>query len=133
PTISLLALAPALLSTALHAQAAAPAPAAQTTDTKQPLAVLYVGSAEGPRTANLVDFLQRHFARVGTAGYPTVDAKQADAYAVGVPDAEMHPKENSIGIGPQPKLPADYARATVLVNGPGVIVAQQLGSKIDWY
>lgn len=46
----------------------------------------------------------------------------------------MNPSENSIGIGPQPSLASTYARATVLVNGPGVIVAQRsLKSKIDWW
>lgn len=107
-------------------QPAAPAP-------KVDLAVLYVGSQDGPRTADFVTFLRRHFATVGTAVYPTFQAQEADPYDVVVLDVEMHPKENSIGIGPQPKLPADYARATVLVNGPGVIVAEKLGSKIDWY
>ena len=49
-------------------------------------------------------------------------------------DVEMKPSDNSIGIGPQPQLPRNYARATVLVNGPGVIVAdRQFQSKISWY
>lgn len=115
-----------LLAAVTTAQQAAPAP-------KIDLAVLYVGSEDGPRTTDFVTFLRQHFATVGTAVYPTFQAEEADPYDVVVLDVEMHPKENSIGIGPQPQLPADYARATVLVNGPGVIVAEKLGSKIDWY
>lgn len=97
------------------------------------LAVLYVGSEGGPRTADFVSFLRKHFTTVGTAVYPMFQATEADPYDVVVLDFEMRPKDNSIGIGPQPELPANYARATVLVNGPGVIVAEKLGSKIDWY
>ena len=101
---------------------------------KVDLAVLYVGSEGGDRTADFVRFLDAHFIKVGTAVYPTFDANQADPYDVVVLDVEMRPTKNSIGIGPQPTLPPDYARATVLVNGPGVIVAErQLKSKIDWY
>ena len=102
-------------------------------DKKIDLAVLYVGSPDGPRTADFVAFLSSHFIRVGKTVYATFRAEEADPFDVVVLDVEMHPSENSIGIGPQPKLPPDYARATVLVNGPGVIVARQLGSKIDWW
>ena len=115
-----------LLTATAAAQHPAPTP-------KIDLAVLYVGSEDGPRTTDFVTFLRQHFATVGNAVYPTFQAQEADPYDVVILDVEMHPKENSIGIGPQPKLPADYARATVLVNGPGVIVAEKLGSKIDWY
>ncbi len=101
--------------------------------TKVDLAVLYVGSANSPRTTDFVNFLQQHFRTVGTAVYPTFQDREADPYDVVVLDVEMHPKENSIGIGAQPKLPANYARATVLISGPGVIVAEKLGCKIDWY
>lgn len=121
---------PLILFGLLAAAGAAQQPASTP---KVDLAVLYVGSQEGPRTADFVAFLRRHFTTVGNAVYPTFQATEADPYDVVVLDVEMHPKENSIGIGPQPKLPADYARATVLVNGPGVIVAEKLGSKIDWY
>jgi len=117
---------------AMAATAQSPAPTAEAA-AKQDLAVLYVGSADGPRKADFVAFLQQHFTTVGTAVYPTFEARQADPYDVVVLDVEMKPKANSIGIGPQPTLPADYARATVLVSGPGVIVSQKLGSKLDWY
>jgi hypothetical protein len=117
---------------AVAATAQAPAPVAAV-PAKQELAVLYVGSAEGPRTSDFVQFLQQHFTTVGTAVYANFDARQADPYDVVVLDVEMKPKENSIGIGPQPTLPADYARATVLISGPGVIVSQKFGSKLDWY
>lgn len=97
------------------------------------LRVLYAGSAEGPRTADFVQFLRTQFAVVGTAVYAEFTPAQADAFDVVILDVEMHPKENSIGIGKQPQLPKDYNRATVLVNGPGVIVAdRQLEAKIDW-
>jgi hypothetical protein len=107
---------------------AAPAPAP-----KIDLRVLYAGSAEGPRTADFVKFLREQFTEVGTAVYPEFAPAQADGYDVVILDVEMHPKENSIGIGKQPQLPKDWSRATVLVNGPGVIVAdRQLLAKLDW-
>lgn len=97
------------------------------------MGVLYVGSAESRRTDDFVEFLNNHFTRVGTAIYPQFTPNDADPYDVVVLDAEMRPSKNSIGIGPQPQLPADYSRATILVNGPGVIVAdRQLHAKLDW-
>lgn len=123
---SRLALLAGLLATALPAQQPAP-------QNPVDLAVLYVGSADSQRTDDFTTFLRQHFARVGTAVYAQFQAAEADPYDVVVLDVEMHPKENSIGIGPQPKLPAGYARATVLISGPGVIVAEKLGCKIDWW
>jgi len=113
--------------------AVTPAQAPAAADPKVSLDVLYVGSKDGARTPDFVAFLQQHFRRVNTAVYRDFQATDADPYDVVVLDVEMQPKENSIGIGPQPVLPAGYARATVLVNGPGVIVAEKLGSKIDWW
>jgi len=112
--------------------AATPAQAPATAE-KVPLDVLYVGSKDGARTPDFVQFLQQHFRRVSTAVYSDFQATDADPYDVAVLDVEMHPKQNSIGIGPQPTLPPGYARATVLVSGPGVIVAEKLGCKIDWW
>lgn len=130
---ALLSLAPAL---ALGCLAATPAAQeqAEKASSKVDLAVLYVGTDGGPRTDSFVRFLGEHFREVGTAVYPKFQSRDADAYDVVVLDVEMKPSDRSIGIGPQPQLPKDYARATVLVNGPGVIVAdRQLESKIGWY
>ncbi|MGE0142355.1 MAG: hypothetical protein AB7I19_03770 [Planctomycetota bacterium] len=106
---------------------------AQAAADKVDLRVLYVGSESSRRAADFIDFLGAHFEVVGTANYPDFKSSDADAFDVVVLDAEMHPTERSIGIGPQPKLPADYSRATILVSGPGVIVAdRQLHAKLDW-
>ncbi|MEO0479702.1 MAG: hypothetical protein AAF196_09500 [Planctomycetota bacterium] len=121
-----------VVASSLPLEAAAAAAAPQTD--KVDLAVLYVGSDGGPRTEDFVRFLGEHFATVGSAVYPRFEASQANDYDVVILDAEMKPTDGSIGIGPQPQLPEDYDRATVLVNGPGVIVAdRQFESKIGWY
>jgi hypothetical protein len=98
-----------------------------------PLRVLYAGSPEGARTADFLAFLRDEFSVVGQTSYPDFRPEEADAYDVVILDVEMHPTERSIGIGKQPTLPQDWSRATVLVNGPGVIIAdRQLAAKLDW-
>lgn len=122
-----------LLVTALLLAAQSSGQPADDLAPKLDLRVLYAGSAEGPRTADFVEFLQEHFAVVGTAVYADLTPADADAYDVVVLDVQMNPTETSIGIGKQPTLPQSWARATVLVNGPGIVVAErQLKAKLDW-
>lgn len=96
------------------------------------LSVLVTGRDDGDRRGDFVAFLQEHFAQVGTASYSEFTAADAVGWDVVVLDAEVRPEPGRIGLPKQPKLEADYDRATVLVQGAGAIVGDRASLKIDW-
>lgn len=118
----------ATLSTALTAQA----PAAASAHQKLDLRVLVTGRDDGDRRTDFATFLREHFTTVGTASYSDFTAADAEGWDVVVLDAEVRPKPGRIGLPKGPKLAEDYARATVLVQGAGAIVADRRNQKIDW-
>lgn len=125
PTILALLLAVGLA----HAQEPAGEPAP---DARIDLRVLVTGVPGSERLDHFRAFLEEEFVGVGTANYSEFTAADAEGYDVVVIDAEITPTPNAIGLPPRPSLSRDYDRATVLVSGPGAILARPLGLKTDW-
>lgn len=96
------------------------------------LNVLYAGTPESTRTADFVGFLRDHFTTVGTTSYTNFKASEADAFDVVIFDCEIRPQPGRIGLEPRPKLPEDFNRASVMIGGPGTLLAEGFQSKIDW-
>ena len=89
------------------------------------------GRPDGARRGEFELFLGEHFTKVGVVDWTTFRPEQADDYDVVVFDCEVRPEPGRIGLAPAPDLPADFARASVLVCG-AAIVARPLGLKTDW-
>ena len=120
----------ALLATAFGSRAVAVEPV-DTAD-KIKLRVLYAGVPGEVRTADFVAFLEKHFTKVGQAGYSQFQPKMADEYDVVIFDAEPKPTPGHIGLPKRPSLPQDYNRASMLMSGAGVLAVRSMQPKIDW-
>jgi hypothetical protein len=101
---------------------------ADTAGGKIQLRVLYVGHPGGDREKDFVGFLNEHFSKVATGDQATYDGSQAKDSDVVVLDydAAVSPAGPR---APQPKLPTDYARATVLMAVPGAELCGRLNLK----
>jgi hypothetical protein len=98
-----------------------------------PQRVLYAGSPDCERSRQFVALLAEHFVAVEFADYSTFTRAAAEGFDVVVLDALVRPTESSIGLPRErPRLDADYDRATVLIGAGGVVVAEDLESKLDW-
>ncbi|HEY3782251.1 MAG TPA: hypothetical protein VGL56_14300 [Fimbriimonadaceae bacterium] len=96
------------------------------------LKVLYAGVQNDARTPEFMDFLQQHFDKVGFAPYSEFKPEMADGYNVVIFDAAAHPTALRIGLPKAPVLPPTYDRATLLISGGGIMVAENLKLKLDW-
>jgi hypothetical protein len=99
---------------------------------KLDLRVLYAGTPDSARTADFMGFLREHFTTVGTTSYTNFRAEEADPYDVVIFDCEIRPQPGRIGLEPRPKLPDTFNRASVMIGGPGTLLAESFKSKIDW-
>ena len=103
-----------------------------TSQEKIALDVLYAGTPDSAWTADFVGFLREHFSTVGTTSYTNFQAEEANPYDVVIFDCEIRPQPGRIGLEPRPKLPEDFNRASVMIGGPGTLLAESFKSKIDW-
>ena len=137
-TISLLLLGPvaALVPQEVPARPVAEASVGEASVGDAPLLeqrVLFAGTLGAERTRHFVDLLDDHFVHVGTADYSDFDPALAEGYDVVVFDAEVAPSETSIGLpSARPELPEDWDRPSVLIGSGGILIAEEVGSKLDW-
>jgi hypothetical protein len=106
------------------------------------LKVLYAGNPGSDREKDFRSFLEKHFAKVGTADYREFSPDRAKGYDVVILDwtsiyprdehGKIEPRINRLNSPTPPKLPADYDRPTILIGAAGAYVAQPLRLKIDW-
>jgi hypothetical protein len=106
------------------------------------LKVLYAGHPDTSRTKDFVSFLEKHFAKVGSADFSKFREANAKGYDVVIFDwTSIYPRnktgaiDNSAGsitMPPAPQLSPSFAKACVLIGAAGGQLAGTRQLKINW-
>lgn len=113
----------------LTAHATEPLPSAQG---KTSLAVLYVGYPQTSREKDFVDFLEKHFVKVGRGNLDAFRESDVDGYDAVILDyGELKIVKNAIQC---PKVPFGdrYSRPTVTIGATGALVCDRLKLKTGY-
>jgi hypothetical protein len=107
-----------------------------------PMNVLYAGNPGSDRERDFKNFLEKHFAKVGTTDFEKFTPAESKGYDVVIFDwTSIYPREKDGTIKKEisglnspkiPKLTDAYDRPTILIGAAGGFVAQSLRLKIDW-
>jgi hypothetical protein len=106
------------------------------------LKVLYAGNTGSDRAKDFVSFLEKHFAKVGSADFGKFREADAKDYDVVLFDwTSIYPRnkegkiDNSAGnitMPPAPNLSPDFTKPTILIGAAGGQVAGTRQLKINW-
>jgi hypothetical protein len=106
------------------------------------LKVLYAGHPNTDRTKDFVSFLEKHFAKVGSADFGKFRDQDAKRYDVVIFDwTSIYPRnkagaiDNSAGsmtMPPAPQLSPNFAKASILIGAAGGQLAGTHKLKINW-
>jgi len=106
------------------------------------LKVLYAGNPGSERAKDFVSFLEKHFAKVGSADFGKFKEADAKNYDVVIFDwTSIYPRDkagkmdNSVGgihMPPAAPLSPNFAKATILIGAAGGQIAQARQLKINW-
>jgi len=94
------------------------------------LKVLYAGHPGSAREKDFVEFLNQYFTQVQTGDLAAFDDKSADGYDVSILDYDSEGKD--LFNFPRPRLPQNYARATLTVGVAGAFICGQLRLKTGY-
>ena len=88
------------------------------------LRILYAGEPGSEREREFLGFLREHFVEVGEADLRKFGESQAKGFDVVILDWDGKDLR-----APRPRLPQNYARATVTLGVPGAMICGNLGLK----
>jgi hypothetical protein len=97
---------------------------------KIPMRILYAGHPDSDREKDFVAFLGKYFTQVETGDLATFSDKSANGFDVAILDYDGGGKDAFSF--PRPKLPQNYARATVTVGVAGAMICSQLRLKTGY-
>lgn len=97
------------------------------TSRKINLRILYAGLPNTNRAKDFLDFLTKHFEKVGTADYKAFKEEQAGGFDVVILD-----HKGTAFNAPRPSISRQYARATVTMGVPGAFICSNLSLKTGY-
>jgi len=104
-------------------------------DTASPkidLRVIYFGHPQSLRARDFVEFLERHFSKVGQGDLDTFRESEAAGYDVTILDYDELRIVNDHIQMPKSVVSKQYVRPTVTIGATGAMVCQRLGLKTGY-
>ena len=116
-----------LAAGAFFVLAASAAGGVDTASPKIDLRVIYFGHPQTPRARDFVEFLEKHFSKVGQGDLDTFRESDAAGYDVTILDYdELKVVNNRIQM-PKTVVSKQYIRPTVTIGATGALVCERLG------
>ena len=118
-----------VLALCLTAVGESTAQAAEATNTKQPLSVIYFGELKSARGKDFVSFLESHFAKAGSGELAKFRPAAAKDYDVVIMDyGEVKVANNRIQL-PDVPFGKGYSRPTMMLGASGALMCGNMGLK----